>query len=103
MRDKINFIALLLLCQIVQKEIDQNGIDLRIRFELQNLAPQQLDGPDTASAYLHLPGMSGFDELEAAQRRFKGRAVPEHAEGVQHLGDAIVYRRVSGECFVQEE
>jgi hypothetical protein len=90
MRDKIHLITLLLLCQIIQKEVDQNSVDLRVRFELQNLAPQQLDGPDTATTYLHLPRMSRLDELEAAQRGFERRAVPEYAEGVQHLGDAVV-------------
>ena len=38
-----------LLGQIVQEEVDQNGVDFGFRVQLVDLAADELNGPDAAS------------------------------------------------------
>lgn len=42
-------ILFLLFGQIVEKEVKQYGVDLRIRFELEDFLAEELDGPDAAA------------------------------------------------------
>jgi len=46
------------LGQIIQEEINENGIDLGLGVQLDNLASQQLNSPDAAPADLQLPGVA---------------------------------------------
>lgn len=45
----ISLVFLLLLSQIVEEEVDEYGVDLRIWFEFQYLLPEEFDAPDTAA------------------------------------------------------
>ena len=39
--------------QIVEEEVDKDGIDFGIGLEQKNLATKELDGPDTATWRIH--------------------------------------------------
>jgi len=81
---------LFLLRRIVQEEIDQNRIDLCITLDFHNLPPEQLHGPNTTSADLHLPRMSRLNDLKPADLVLKRWTVPYDAERVQHLWNTVV-------------
>jgi hypothetical protein len=70
---------LFLLGQVIQEEVDKDSIDFRIRVDLQYLPAQKLDSPDTATAYLHLPGVAGIDDLQTANLVFERRTIPYHS------------------------
>ena len=38
-----------LLCKIIEEEVEQNGVDIRIGVCIKDLAFDQLDGPDAAA------------------------------------------------------
>ena len=50
MRNSTLTLRLQLLHRIVQEEINQDGIDFRSRMQTHDLAPDELDAPDTAAA-----------------------------------------------------
>ena len=49
MRNRFFARALFLLCQVVKEEVDQDGVDLYVWLEFDNLATDLLDGPYAAS------------------------------------------------------
>lgn len=49
MWNPLSSILFLLFGQIVEKEVKQYGVDLRIRFELEDFLAEELDGPDAAA------------------------------------------------------
>ena len=75
---------------IVEEEIDQDGIEGRLRVLAPDFAPQKFDAPDTAPPQLDLPPMTAPDGFPVPDVGLEGRAVLEAAEGVEHLGDPIV-------------
>jgi hypothetical protein len=106
MRYHVHPILFFLLRQVVQEEVNQYSVDFRVRFEGEDLSAKELDGPDAATypeisdevagrrarhtSYLHFPGMARLDHLETSDLVFQGWAVPNYAEGVEHLWYAIV-------------
>lgn len=49
MRNRFFARALFLLCQVVEEEVDQDGVDLYVWLEFDDLATDLLDGPYAAS------------------------------------------------------
>ena len=49
MWDLLPSLLFFLLGQIVEEEVKQYGVDLRIRFELEDFLAEELDGPDAAA------------------------------------------------------
>ena len=90
MGNAILALGLQFLHAIVQKEIDENGIEPRPRVLSLNLPPQKLDAPDAAPAQLDLPGVTALDDLLPPDVRLQRRTVLEAAEGVEHLGNPVV-------------
>ena len=78
------------LHSIVQKEIDKDSIELRLRMLPLNLPPQKLNAPDAASPQLDLPRVTTVNHFLLPDVRFQWRAVLEAAEGVEHLRDPVV-------------
>ena len=66
----------LFLARIVQEEVNQDRVDVSFRMGFDDLAPNQLDRPNAASAELDLPTMTVFNRdllMDAiAQRRTEG-------------------------------
>ena len=79
-----------LLHSIVEEEIDQNSIEVRLRVLTPNLAPQKLDAPDAASPQLDLPRMTALNCFHSPNVRLQWWAVLETAEGMEHLRDPVV-------------
>ena len=79
-----------LLHRIVQKEINKDSIEPRLRMLPPNLPPQKLNAPDAASSQLDLPRVTAIDQFLPPDVRLQRRAVLEAAEGVENLGDAVV-------------
>ena len=78
------------LHSIVQKEINKDSIELRLRMLPLDLPPQKLNAPDAASSQLDLPRVTAVNHFLLPDVRFQRRAVLEAAEGVEHLGDPVV-------------
>ena len=60
---------------VIQKEIDEYGIDMHLWMIAENLAPDQLNAPDTAASQLYLPRMTTFYVLLLSDVRFQERRV----------------------------
>ena len=78
------------LHSIVQKEINKNGIKLRLRMLPPNLPPQKLNAPDAAPPQLDLPRVTARNRPLLPDVRFQRRAVLEAAERAEHLRDPVV-------------
>lgn len=55
-----------LLHRVVQDEVDQDGIDYHARVPPEDLASDELDAPDAASAQLDFPWVSALNGSELA-------------------------------------
>lgn len=75
---------------IVEEEINQDSIEMRLRMLALNLPPQKLDAPDAASAQLDLPRVTALNGLPLPDVRLQRRTVLQTAEGVEHLRDPVV-------------
>jgi len=82
--------TLSLLHRVVQKEIDQNSVNLRIWVNSQNLSSDQLHAPDATSSHLNLPCMSTFNLLLLPYRMIQQRTIPQAPQGVQNLWNTII-------------
>jgi hypothetical protein len=49
MWNDVCFVPLLLFRQVIKKEVDENCVDLCFWLELDDLAAEQFDGPNTAA------------------------------------------------------
>ena len=78
------------LHSIVEEEINQDSIEVRLRVLTPNLPPQKLDAPDAAAAQLDFPPMPALDDLPLPDVGFQRRTVLEAAERVEYLRDAVV-------------
>ena len=78
------------LHSIVEEEINQDSIEVRLRVLTPNLPPQKLDAPDAASAQLDLPRVAALDDLLPADVRLQRGTVLQAAERVEHLRDPVV-------------
>ena len=65
----------LLLCQIVQKKVNENGIDLCLWMRTQYFSADYFHGPDAAATQLDFPAVSGFYGLKCANRTIEGWTV----------------------------
>lgn len=92
-QDIVNLSLLLhLLAGIVQEEINQHGVQLPLGLGMLpfNLLPQQLDAPDTAAADLDLHVLARGELVAPRDPRLQPRRVPQAAQRLQHLRDAVV-------------
>ena len=78
------------LHSIVQKEVNKDRIEPRLRMLPLNLPPQKLNAPDAAASQLDLPRVTAVNRLLPPDVGFQRRAVLEAAEGMEHLGDSVV-------------
>ena len=78
------------LHSIVQKEINKDSIELRLRMLPLDLPLQKLNAPDAAPSQLNLPRVTAVNHFLLPDVRFQWRAVLEAAEGVEHLGNPVV-------------
>ena len=76
--------------RIIEEEINENSIELRLRMLTFNLPPQLLNAPDAASSQLDLPRVSPINDFLLPDVRLQRRTVLEAAEGVEYLGDPII-------------
>ena len=75
---------------VVQKEVNQDCIDGHARVLPQNVAPNELDHPDRASAQLHLPGMTRLHRPLGFDVAFQRRTVLKTPKCLQELRNAII-------------
>ena len=86
----VEALCLHFLHRIVEEEINQDSIELRLRVLTPNLPPQQLDAPDAAPPQLDLPRVPALNHLFLADVGLQRRTVLQAAERVEDLRDAVV-------------
>lgn len=75
---------------VIEKEIDEDRIDLRLRMLPQDLSPNQLDTPDAAASKLDFTVLTRGDLLLVTDATIEWRTVQQTSERIEHLRNAIV-------------
>lgn len=104
-QDVVDFTFLLhFLARVVEEEVDQDGVELPlgIRVVPLDLAAQELDAPDAAAADLDLHVLARGELVTAGDARLQPWRIPQAAEGLQHLWDAVVGEHGQGGVDVGE-
>ena len=65
---------------IVEKKVDQDSIEVRLRVLTLDLPPKKLDAPDAASSQLDLPRMTAVNCFLLPDVRLERRTVLKAAE-----------------------
>ena len=86
----VDALCLYFLHRIVEEEINQDSIELRLRVLPPNLPPQKLDAPDAAAAQLDLPRVPALNHFFLPDVGLQRRTVQEAAERVEDLRDPVV-------------
>ena len=90
MRDRDDTLRFLFLHGVIQEEIDQDSIHMRLRMMTNNLTPDKFHAPDTATAQLDFPGVTATNRLETSDMMLQWWAILQAAQRVEHLWYPIV-------------
>lgn len=90
MRYRLHPLFRSLLHGIIQEEVYQYRIHLRLRMLPLDMPSNQLHAPDATAPQLHLPATPASDLPQAADLDFQWRTVPQTAQRVQHLWDSVI-------------
>lgn len=80
MRDGDGTLRFLFLHGVIQEEIDQDSIHMRLRIITNNLTPDEFHAPDTATTQLYFPGMTATNRLQTFDMMVQGRAILQAAQ-----------------------